>query len=258
MPSCSRLIASLAVLISMASGVFAQATDSAGAQPPLIDRAVGDLDPLATSMRRVDPAFGNSPSQDQLFQLQAPDPSAGTPGQFLLQAQDFRATFTQPDYITLTPEGRDLNTAQLVDGAFIELIPPGTVFHLGEAPGLRNHFAPNGPDHRLFRGSPKDGRLGRIVEAQPMDPRRHLDPAPSLAHRAGLNRSSDALRPAGQFQPAGQLQPWVTAQDLREANRVEVPIPDRVFTHEKAPVWSPVAAPAVDLDMEVAPSVEAD
>lgn len=214
----------------MAVGVAAVAQPSG--QPSLVDRAVGDLDPLAASTRRIDPAYGTTPTRDQLFQLRTANPQTGTPGQFLLQAPEFRATFTQPDYLTLTAEGIDLNTAQVRDGAYIEIIPPGTVFHLGEAPGLSSQAAPVGPDRRLFRGEPMDGRIGLVTDALPIDPRLHRDAgfSPVLPP----NAAPQAAPP-----PPVQLQPWVTAADLREANRVDVPIPDRIVLPDDPSVWTP-------------------
>ncbi len=208
--------------------------------PPLIDRAVGDLDPLATSMRRIDPAYGGAPNRDQLFRLESADAQTGVPGTFLLQAPEFRATFSQPDYLTLSPEGVDLNTAQVQDGAYIELIPPGTVFHLGEVPPTTPSFAPAGPDRRLFQGGPIEGRRVLVFDAQPLDPRHGLSPDPRWVPptlTADLSRA-DPRNPA----PPPMLQPWVTAEDLREARRVgdnlhDLPIPDRVILPVDAQAW---------------------
>ncbi|MEM8781403.1 MAG: hypothetical protein AAGE65_00985 [Planctomycetota bacterium] len=223
--------ASAVLALGFAPFVAAQAP----APPPLVDRAVGDLDPLATSMRRVDPAYGTGPSRDQLFRLESADPRAGTPGRFLLQAPEFRATFTQPDYLTLTPEGVDLNTAQSRDGAFIELIPPGTVFHLGEAPGQSRYVVPAGPDRRRFREGPIDGRLVNLLDAQPMDPRLTPSDAPPFRGTPGPAADPSLFQPG----PAVALQPWVTAEDLREPQRLDPPIPDRVVMPGDPGVWTP-------------------
>lgn len=238
-------------MVLMAAVLVPAAFAQTSGQPPLVDRAVGDLDPLAASTRRVDPAYGMAPARDQLLQLEAADPMTGTPGQFLLQAPEFRATFTQPDYITFTDQGRDLNTAQIQDGAFIELIPPGTVFHLGEAPGSQPNALPLGPDNRLFRAGPMDGRVGWFQDNLPMDPRLHRGTGIPTA-------IADASLPAQQA-PAGQLQPWVTAEDLREASRVEVPIPDHVVMPGDPGVWAAdESQPMTDTESEAAEASTAD
>lgn len=237
-PHRVRCVCVIAALAGSAAA-HAQAPVHGNPQAPsLIDRAVGDLDPLATSLRRVDPAYGNDLNRDQLRLLNPANPTTGAAGQFLLTAPEFRATFSQPDYIVFDPstEDADLNSSPHRDGAFIELIPPGTVFHLGEAPNPNAQRGPTGPDNRLFRGGPIDPRVGGFSPAEPMDPRRTFNGPivlPPVSPSANTLPAADT--------PQLQLQPWVTAEDLREAERLEVPIPEHVVMQDNATPLPPIS-----------------
>jgi hypothetical protein len=205
---------------------------------PLIDRGVGDLDQLATSTRRIDPAFGGTPNRDQLFRLQAADRTTGQPGQYLLVSPAFRATFSQPDYLAATPNGIDLNTAAARDGDHFALIPPDTIFHLGDIPTGRPPREPTGPDHRLYRPPPVGDQIdGRWGQAPDLTPDQHGD------------------LPLTNQTP---LQPWVTAIDLREARRIDVRIPTHVVMPEQAPLPEPVREGAPATVAVTPPSQSAD
>lgn len=134
------------------TGGAAMAQTSPQYQP--VDQAVGDLDPLSTSMRRVEPGLGQL-NEPRLYQMQPSEQMwgsplqpgnplgvpyapvaptvAGVPGQYHYQEPGVRAWMTRPDYLVRTGiDGRDiaLNRAPAVDGEFRQGIPAGTVYDL--------------------------------------------------------------------------------------------------------------------------------
>lgn len=199
------------------------APPAAAQEAPLVDRAVGDLDTLATSSRYLDPAYGNDLNRARLYQLRTADLQAGTRPQYRFEAPGFRATFDQPDYLTLSEDGVGLNRAPLYDGAFIELIPPNTVFDL--TPSRPAAFGePPSPESLRWR---VDTRWDRDRAARPgpwggdpwgREPVRHSFQQVPRGAEAPVPTPGEPV----------VLQPWVTARDLRE-HQAEVPlVTDRV------------------------------
>ncbi len=198
----------------------AVALTTSAQEAPLVDRAVGDLDPLATSSRYLDPVYSNDLNRTRLFQVQDPDPLLGTRSQFRYEAPGFRATFDRPDYLTLSKDGVTLNQAPTLDGNFIDLIPPGTVFDL-TTPTPRQIAVPPSAEMLRWRVDTRwDGYRPPQPRHQGLRPWDHL---PRFTPTSPMQTTA----PSEQL-PEVKLQPWVTAEDLRE-HEAEVPvITDRV------------------------------
>ena len=105
-----------------------------------VDQAVGDLDPMATSLRRLEPGLSIYGQQTSLYQhgTAAEFLSSGTAAPVYYRiGPGFCARFDRPDY--LVPVGRgDLgrNISPRFDGEFRELIPANTVFDLTPTPPI--------------------------------------------------------------------------------------------------------------------------
>ncbi len=234
-----RVVGSALVVVALSAATLAHA-DSADA--PLVDRAVSDLDPLATSSRVLDPAFANDLNRARLFELEPGDPLTGQRPQFQFVAPGFRATFDRPDYLTLSEDGITLNQAPAFDGAFVELIPPNTVFDL-TLPQTSEPLEPT-PEMRRWQVDTRwDARIG----PQPRYVGQgwgHLGPDWEPDDSGfGTFASTQPADDTGKGQAAPvQLQPWVTAEDLRE-HQAEIPlITDRVVLPgdpESVPTMTP-------------------
>ncbi|MFA9479573.1 hypothetical protein ACERK3_14885 [Phycisphaerales bacterium AB-hyl4] len=124
--------------------------------PMTIDQGVGDLDPVGTSLRRLEPGnamhstrvrlhrqpgAGDNPGQPQI------DPTTGLalPSMYRYSAPGVNALFDRPDYVMKTGTGsRDMarNVAARPDGAFIEAVPAGTIFDLRPESAYQHLMAP--------------------------------------------------------------------------------------------------------------------
>ncbi len=143
--------------------VFAQA----GMEP--VDQAVGDLDPLSTSLRRVELGLRPDGEQTSLYRIDQPafnpnsdDGGGYAPGEALPTAPayyrlapGFRARLERMDYMRSGS-----------DGQFVELIPANTVFELdplrGQPPPVP--AAEPLPDYRIDLRI--DGRVDARVSGE--------------------------------------------------------------------------------------------
>ncbi len=196
--------------------------------PPLVDRAVADLDPLATSTRYLDPAYANNPNRERVTLLRPADPAAGVGAVYNLEGPGYRATFNRPDYLVQTQFGPALNHAGLRDGAYVDVIPPNTVFDL-TPPRPTQPLAPLSPEaQRLV----VDTRIGG--DAQPS----FFSPVPTLTPM------SFTIPDVGADGQPVQLQPWVTAEDLRQPSGLD-PVASPELTPNTSGLTLPNAATVV-------------
>ncbi len=128
-----------------------------------VDQGVGDLDRLGTSLRDTQGGLRTSGEQTSLYQVVPGDAEgwsdANAPVYYRL-APGFRARVDRIDYLVVDRQGElATNVQPHQDGAFIELIPPNTVFELG--PRLQAGFAqPQAIDPRA------DARVGLPIDAR--------------------------------------------------------------------------------------------
>lgn len=95
-----------------------------------MDQAVGDLDKLSRSLRQVELGLNVLGQQSSLFLIVPPQDSFSQPIYYRL-GQGYRARFDRPDYLVRTGlRSVARNVGRGIDGQFIELIPPDTVFEL--------------------------------------------------------------------------------------------------------------------------------
>lgn len=154
-------------------------------QPTLVpvDRAVADLDPLSTSLRRVDPGLRINGGEHSVLFQPAPDynpqPWLATPNQqpvYYRVGQGFQAKIDRPQYLFSS------NSALI-----LELIPPNTTFILEPIPQPTPPPTPAGVNPQL--GTPLDTRISNRIDpnAAPTTPvnydlhipiRMHRDNAP--------------------------------------------------------------------------------
>ncbi len=234
-----------------------------------VDQAVADLDPLATSFRRIDPSLAVYNPNSSIYQIGGSDPlrnAAGgidprtglaVPRNFVFEQPGVRVFLNRPDYLVLTNEDLrrpefGLNVAPAIDRAFIELIPPGAVFDLvprdDRAPLLIDEDDSQ-PDRRL--GTPLSGLGGA---ADPLDAdglagwsRRELDPA-------GLSWSVRQT-PWGQERHIHHAPVGPRGTSLADPAR-RVPLPRRLDAAEQPPERSPeemMPLPPSLLDAPVVP-----
>ena len=107
-----------------------------------VDQAVGDLDPLSTSLRRVEPGLGQFSARAALRPLVAQpegpsgpwrvDPRTGAlmSQGYVYEAPGVRAFVQQPAYRVLTPEGVGRNVAPLMDEAYQPVAGANIVYDL--------------------------------------------------------------------------------------------------------------------------------
>lgn len=104
-----------------------------------VDQSVADLDLRAASTRRVEQGIGVFGQTGSLYQR--PDDGQGwflngreVTQQYQMRQPGFTAWIDRPDYITQDALGElSLNNAPAIDGFFIDLVPPNTVFDLSNA-----------------------------------------------------------------------------------------------------------------------------
>ncbi len=172
-----------------------------------VDQAVSDLDLRAASTRRVEQGIGVFGQSGSLYQR--PNDGQGwflngqeVTQQYQLRQPGFTAWIDRPDYLVQDPFGEmSLNNAPAIDGQFIDLVPPNTVFDLSNA--AQQVFIPytedpNSPSPRVntrIDGWANTGSSQSQVGAPP--PVAHRLPAHLIARRAEY-RAAEAQRQAEQ------------------------------------------------------------
>lgn len=142
------------------------------AMPPqhlqAVDQAVEDLDPLAKSMRRIEPGLDQYGQHSSLFRRVGRAGALNRVPVYYRIGPGFIARVDRIDYIVRDDEnGLTVNEAPKAEGEFIELIGPNTVYELSpittprqpETPGSSQHEA----DNRIWQNMRIDTRIdGRI------------------------------------------------------------------------------------------------
>jgi hypothetical protein len=151
---------------------------SMGLKP--IDQGVGDIDPRATSLRRVESGLRIDGEQTSLFQLNQPVDLVHRP-QYYRIGPGFRARTDRLNYLVLDKDDPGtrkrpnfaFNQQPRVDGEFIELVGPNTVFELTlgyESPFITPPQIDDRPlpDARLAPviDSRLDGRLDTLIDGR--------------------------------------------------------------------------------------------
>lgn len=114
--------------------VFFVAMPALAMQPrefELVDRAVADLDPLAQSLRQVSTGLHVHGERTGFFKPISIGGATHREPVYYRLGPGFTACLHRPDYVVR--RGQDKlrrNVAPEVDGEFLELIPPDTVFEL--------------------------------------------------------------------------------------------------------------------------------
>lgn len=146
---------------------------TAGLTP--IDQGVADLGPHSTSLRRVESGLRVDGEQTSLFRLDPVDLSQKPT--YYRVGPGFRARVDRLDYVVIDrhdPGSRRrpnlaLNQQPRVDGEFVELIGPNTVFELTLRPAAARRPLPEPrPDARLDgqMDGRLDGRIGGPIDAR--------------------------------------------------------------------------------------------
>ncbi len=192
---CAPLLLTMACLLVMGRGVYAQSAGpqraervqhASGVLEP-VDQAVGDMDPLSRSQRRVDPGNAKFSDRARIYRLQNRAASMwgqlGVPAMEQMNAQQayryryeapgVRAWLRRPEYLVGNKTGGlALNQAPRKDGEYRELIPAGTVFDLiPDAPAAQRQTSPTPPspwvDRRLSTqiNTRIDGRIDNTPAA---------------------------------------------------------------------------------------------
>ena len=138
MPRAKHLILWLCLLIATAPGASSVSAQDTS-QWQSVDQAVGDLDLRAASSRQVEQGIGVFGQTGSLYQR--PNDGQGwylngqeVTQQYQLRQPGFTAWIDRPDYITQDALGEmSLNNAPAIDGQFIDLVPPNTVFDLSNS-----------------------------------------------------------------------------------------------------------------------------
>lgn len=141
-----------------------------------VDQTVEDVDPLATSLRRVEPGNALYSDRIRIYEFGPPsplgmdrssfqrDPATGLamPQQYRYVAPGVQAWLNRPDYLVRTgPDRRDIgfNVAPYADGAFVEVVPPGTVFDLIPRPQILARPTPLAEETAFWPDQRLDARL---------------------------------------------------------------------------------------------------
>lgn len=124
-----------------------------------VDQAVGDLDPLSVSMRRIEVGLRIDGEQTSLFKTVGRDSQFGEM-QYYRIGPGFTARVNRMDYLVLRDGGRrsqlDMNIAPRVDGEFLELIPADTLFEI-------QPLDPHASSYPLtFEAQPRGRALGPV------------------------------------------------------------------------------------------------
>lgn len=184
--------------LAVASPAAAQAIPADTLDP--VDQAVEDLDPRATSRRRIDPGNALYSARTQVFKLDPqvsrawspilPELQADTHPYFYL-GRGVQMIVPRTDYLVYPRAALErslaLNMAPHRDGAFVERIPAGAVFNLipdTAARGVVTRDRPD-PEARLDTrlGVMVDGRVDRAA-LRPINPHEEsFPPAPAPPRR---------------------------------------------------------------------------
>ena len=142
-----RFMMATMTMTVLVSTVFA--VPPAGWQP--VDQAVGDLDPLSSNMRVVQPGLRTIGEQTSLFRVDADVVKGSTLASdrasihnpthggttYVRTGHGFRALYARPDYLVLVGRRHfDRNVAPRFDGEFVELVPADTVYDLTPLPSV--------------------------------------------------------------------------------------------------------------------------
>ena len=131
-----------------------------------VDQAVGDLDDLATSLRRVEVGLRRHGEQTGLYRVDNPPGQRGH--HYYRLGAGFRARLSRPAYLVVSDKvtGRPqltVNASPHREGQFLELVPLGTVWEIA-SPELAGSPLP--------RVAPSVGRSsGRRLAMEGMDHR---------------------------------------------------------------------------------------
>ncbi len=189
-----------------------------------VDRAVGDLDPRATSFRRVEPGLAVHSRAAALRTVDRAgwqqrggvpiDPLTGLPlpQGFVYEAPGFRAYMPQAEYVVRSPTdpySADRNVAPAADGQYVTVAPANMVYDLVPRTPRRDPRSPNpaAVDHRLdarldarLAPLPAGGGVGNIDHADGVtlrSPRQNL----LDLYRAGNRNVSGQQAPPQQQRP---------------------------------------------------------
>ena len=188
-----------------------------------VDQTVGDLDPLARSLRRVDPGNQRFSARTRLLRRQPGRPGAApaganAPRQYRFEAPGVQAWLRRPEYLVRSNDyGQDVarNRAPAQDGDFREIVPPDTVFDLRpDAP--RPNAAPARPE-RPGRPGMSDNRINTRLDTRingRVDTR--------TDQRLPVNHASQSTRRAD---PPSQTKQTQTNQNRNQTRRITPPTP---------------------------------
>lgn len=201
MPRATRHILFMAVIAGVGGSPSSARSDADLNWVP-VDQTVSDLDLRATSSRRVEQGIGVYGQTGSLYRRTDLNPRFFSTGQALTQRYQLRepgvtAWIDRPDYLVRDPLGElRLNVAPSLDGQFIDLIPPNTVFDL--VPQTPRGFVPY--DDRPGEGwedtrinTRLDTRIGDPIGAwaQPVLDALPAFPPPPRAHRLPVHRQAE-------------------------------------------------------------------
>ena len=154
------------------SAVLLATAASGGAMPPQqlqpVDQAVEDLDPLATSLRRIEPGLDKYGQHSSLFRRVGRGDEPNRVPVYFRIGPGFTARVDRIDYIVRDDEnGLTVNEAPKAEGQFIELIGPNTVYELSPITTPRRPEMPppsrHEVDNRIWQNMRIDTRIdGRI------------------------------------------------------------------------------------------------
>jgi len=138
MPRANHLSPLLCLLVAVAADTPSVNAEEVTPWHP-VDQTVGDLDLRAASSRRVEQGIGVFGQTGSLYQR--PNDGQGwylngqeVTQQYQLRQPGFTAWVDRPDYLVQDALGEfSLNSAPALDGEFIDLVPPNTVFDLSNA-----------------------------------------------------------------------------------------------------------------------------
>lgn len=211
MPRATRHILFVAVIAGVGGSPSSARSDADFDWVP-VDQTVGDLDLRATSSRRVEQGIGVYGQTGSLYRRTDLNPRSFSTGQALTQRYQLRepgvtAWIDRPDYLVRDPLGElRLNVAPSLDGQFIELIAPNTVFDL--VPQTPRGFVPY--DDRPGEGwedtrinTRLDTRIGDPIGAWPQPGHDTLPtfPPPPKAHRLPVHRQAEQTDQEAGSQP---------------------------------------------------------